>query len=553
MKIIVPLVFNPYEFGRASPATYYDEDGLLTTASEDVLRFGYDPTSLDFLGPIIENAATNYLLQSTDFNSGGGTVWTNDTAITPRPAEVNPTGSTGADELNVSFSTASTSQFMGSGDMPSGTAMFSVFVKGLTPNASGFYTVRLNINSSVTTTGVISFNPADYYALESWTGIQKLPNDWFRIWIYGPWDSVTGGSFGISHVNSGSAQRTLLWGAQTEIVSLLGSVVPTSFIFTDATSESRAADIFISQSPSLVESNVDENDAPVWSSLTTYNEGDEVMVLGEYHKTYFATRTTLDDFPPDNLISTETDSQGVPIPPPWVLQGSTNRWRMLDMTTGIERTTVATDSDNSIRVLIALDDVVDAVALFNITGTHVTIRQRDGEGNEIYLFEQDMLSDPDEPFWWGFFWGNRDNTGTIIRTDLPPELPSTLEIIIEGSEEPAQLGKLVIGDAISIGCARFGSSAGIIDFSIKERDEFGNTRVLPRRYIDRCDYDIIVDTEDTGRIKRLLTQVRATPVVFLGSESEKYEITAVFGFFRDFNIVLSGPKKSACTIQAESI
>ncbi len=67
MKLIKPLVFNPYEFSRASPAYRYDSAGFLDLAEIDQLRLGYNPTTLEFLGPIIEGQASNYALFSDGY------------------------------------------------------------------------------------------------------------------------------------------------------------------------------------------------------------------------------------------------------------------------------------------------------------------------------------------------------------------------------------------------------------------------------------------------------------------------------------------------------
>lgn len=51
-------------FSRASSATYFDASGTLQTASTNVPRFTYDPTTLQPLGLLIEESRTNYLLNS---------------------------------------------------------------------------------------------------------------------------------------------------------------------------------------------------------------------------------------------------------------------------------------------------------------------------------------------------------------------------------------------------------------------------------------------------------------------------------------------------------
>ncbi|CAB5555439.1 Uncharacterised protein [Pseudomonas putida] len=52
-------------------------------------------------------------------------------------------------------------------------------------------------------------------------------------------------------------------------------------------------------------------------------------------------------------------------------------------------------------------------------------------------------------------------------------------------------------------------------------------------------------------MRRLLAELRATPVVWIGEES--YEATILFGFYKDFQIVFSGPTVSDCSITVEGV
>lgn len=135
--------------------------------------------------------------------------------------------------------------------------------------------------------------------------------------------------------------------------------------------------------------------------------------------------------------------------------------------------------------------------------------------------------------------------------DLPAYGSANVVVTIDAGAEQAAAGHLVLGSQQQIGTALYGSSVGINDYSIKRTDDFGNTSVIRRSYSNRADFDIVLDTSDVSRVRRLLAEMRATPVVWIGEQS--YEATILFGYYRDFTLVFSGPIVSEGSISVEAI
>jgi len=537
MKIIKPIVFKNYGFSRATPATYYDSTGTLVTAGIDVLRLGYNPETLEFLGPIIEGEATNLISRSIDFTDA---LWSKSGffSISTNGAETNPDGTTGAQYTSGSddfgFMMYTLPEVL-----EEAVYSFSIYVKVQTPAvpenttalALQLYTAAGDpfVNSSV-------FNLFSETALEPQAEIQKLPNGWYRLSLYAQVAPEDIGTNFYARLLLLNEARFYVFGAQVEIINLSANPNPTSFIYTTSTTETRAADLQ-SSPPSLVLSNVDENDHPDWDDEETYSLGEQVIVRGDYHRVYEALGESTNSFPPDN-------------PEDWLDQGATNRWRMFDMEVGSEKQTVSNSTDNSVEVLVDLNQQVNSVVLLNMDGTTVQVTMRDADGEAVYNHLQSLML-PTDADWWSFFFGERRRTRTLVLTDLPPYRPSTIEMILEGGDEDAAIGKMIVGQGVDIGCARYGTSVGILDFSRKERDPFGNNFVLERRYIDRAEFDIQLLTNQVDAVKELLAEVRATPVVYVGNEN--YKSTVIFGFYRDFSIILAGPKRSDATMEVEGI
>lgn len=541
MQVIKPIIFNSFEFTRASVATYYGADGLIDSAAVDELRLGYDPSTLAFIGPVLEDEATNLIPHANQFTSwdfGGG-----DIGIEP---QINPEG--GANSQFMIAPSPGSSPFTlyeVIGPLIGGRYTFSIYAKKKTANPdTGKSTFTLSVTGAVSFSAKFNIDPSSPGVVSSfnaaYTNIKELPNGWFRCTVSGNL-VTTGTDYTVFIVGDNSLDEGLngegfhyIWGAQFE-----DGNTETSFIYTTGATATRAADIQVEDPPSLVESNVPEDDAPEWSSGSDYDVGDLVIVTGQYHRVYEAiVASTSGDpkFPPEN-------------PTIWLDLGATNRWRVFDMTVGAD---LQASNEGSIQYLMSLDQPVNSVCLFNCEGVSATVRMI-YDGEVIYEETISLISDISAATWWNYFFERRRFIKTVALTDLPLAIPSTIEVIIEGAEETdiVKLGKLVIGDAADLGFTEYGATAGITDYSTKEPDAFGNYYILERRFVDRADIKVVVDPGQESFVKDTLASVRATPAVFIGNMD--YEPLIIYGFYKDFSILFSTPASSYCNLQLEGI
>ena len=215
-------------FSRASTATYFDENGIIQTATTNEPRFNYDSETGEFLGLLVEDQRTNYTTDSTivngnsSFGNGG---------LQSLPAGVTtPDGSTQATLIN-----PGTLRLWFQGLVNSNLAGAPT---GLTTILS-FYAYSIN-ESLVITPNVFS---SPYKSIVNTT----TPGKWVRIYT----TSVTSGSnlqYRLANYNSSAysqdqfnaGERLYVWGMQVEI----GESYPSSYIPTSGSAVTREADIF---------------------------------------------------------------------------------------------------------------------------------------------------------------------------------------------------------------------------------------------------------------------------------------------------------------------
>lgn len=286
----------------------------------------------------------------------------------------------------------------------------------------------------------------------------------------------------------------------------------------------------------LVSSNVPETDFPAWVSTTSYPIDTKVILN---HHVYQALAAVPAGVTPGAEVVTEAT------PAKWQDLGSTNRWRMFD-----NKVESLTTNPGTIVVTIKPGAVVNSLALFNLQGKSVTVSVVDPIEGEVYRKEVSLV-DAGVTNWYDWFFEPVGIRTDVVVLDMPAYGSANVVVTIDAGAEVAAVGHLVIGAVKQIGTALYGSAVGITDYSRKTTDVFGNTVVVQRSFSNRAEFDVSLDTSEVTRVRRLLAELRSTPVVWIGEES--YEATILFGFYKDFQIVFSGPTVSDCSITVEGV
>ena len=286
----------------------------------------------------------------------------------------------------------------------------------------------------------------------------------------------------------------------------------------------------------LISSNVPETDYPAWVSTTTYPIDTKVILN---HHIYQALAAVPAGVTPGAEVVTAEN------PAKWLDLGSTNRWRMFD-----NKVESLTTNPGTIVVTIKPGAVVNSLALFNLQGKSVTVTMVDALEGEVYRKEVSLV-DAAVTNWYDWFFEPVGRRTDLVILDMPAYGSANVVLTIDAGPEVAAVGHLVVGAAKQIGTALYGSAVGINDYSRKSTDDFGNTVVIQRSFSNRAEFDVALDTSEVTRVRRLLAELRATPVVWIGEET--YEATILFGFYKDFQIVFSGPTVSDCSLTVEGV
>lgn len=294
---------------------------------------------------------------------------------------------------------------------------------------------------------------------------------------------------------------------------------------------------------------------PEWDEATTYERGDKVVVLTHNGEQVNSIFEYVSASPSSGTHPLEDES-----PPLWLNMGLINKYRAFDRIIGTQ-TTGEWPIDWSIYgegsgdgICYHLRPLVfsDTVSFFNINASQVNVVVK-LEGETIYNEKVLLIAPQQESNWFSYFYSPLDRESSKLLTNVPIHPQADLYIAAvedSGVGEPS-IGEIVVGRGREFGATRFGTSISSIDFSRKERDIFGNFQVIERGFADTIDIDVSLPNDEITAFNQTLKTLRATPTLWIGGEC--YPDTVVYGYLRDYEVVISGPSRSDVSVSIEGL
>lgn len=292
----------------------------------------------------------------------------------------------------------------------------------------------------------------------------------------------------------------------------------------------------------LTYSDLAETDAPLWTA-GTYTLNEQRIYDHRVYKV---------------IVSSTTDRPDLGVaadPPTWQDLGATNRYKMFDESISTQSYGGLSGTDFSWGFALEITPltVTNALAFFNMSDVlEIRVKVTDPGEGVIYNQTFDLLDNSEVDDWYSYFFEDIQQRTDLVVDNLPAYGSATIRVAFTGTPGTgAYVGEMVAGKIKDLGVTNFGTSVSIQDYSIKTTNEFGDIVVTQRAYSKRADYDVTLETAQVGYVQKLLAELRTVPTVFIGDEAR--EETVVYGFYKSFNIVLSTPSISDCSIEVEGL
>ena len=284
----------------------------------------------------------------------------------------------------------------------------------------------------------------------------------------------------------------------------------------------------------LTDSNILENEHPLWVSGTTYSIDDKVIYQHRIYNRVIAGGGALT---PDLDLTN------------WLDLGATNKYRMFDNIISSVSSRVG-----GIQFTLTPNQVVNGIALLNVNASTVRVVMNDPVEGVVYDKTKELRSSGEVTDYFSYFFAplvSLTDLNTAVFLDLPSKPTATITVYISSGVALVEVGEVVYGIQSVIGRTNYGTSIGIKSYSRKDIDEFGKVTVVKRKNSKYCEYDVDIDNTNLVFVQRLFQDIDSVPCVFIGNPD--MEELIVYGFYSDFKSTISFPTVSKCTLRVEGL
>lgn len=288
----------------------------------------------------------------------------------------------------------------------------------------------------------------------------------------------------------------------------------------------------------ILHSTAPDNTEQAWSKSKSYARGERVIFYTER-------------FGPSVYQSAGDDNkENAPdrSPDDWVRVGPTNRWAMFDGSAS-----TLSESKGGFECSFQVTEMFNSLAFFEIYGTKLIVTAKLKDSSELFFtHEQSLIDNSMVVDGYTYCFAPFDYIRDGVIKGVPPFYDVVLTLRIEG-ESRTGVGEVIVGNLADLGCTQYGATHGIRDYSRIHEDDFGNRYMQQGNWAKTNDLQVFVDKGKHRYVSRVLTELRAKPTVFIGSEIPQHEPLIVFGSIKDWRGVIEYPTRTLVNIEIQGL
>ena len=289
----------------------------------------------------------------------------------------------------------------------------------------------------------------------------------------------------------------------------------------------------------LISSTVPETEYALWNAATSYTVGQRVIRLTTHH-VYENLIAGVDAGLPESNITGNT--------PRWLDIGADNRWAMFDYKVGTV-SSIATP-----LTVVTNPGSISGIGLLGLVGSLATIQVKSQTGGTVVYSKSVNLDGTVITSFYDWFFEPFQQLTDLSLTDLPGQYSNPeVTLSITSKSGTVGCGTYSFGRVYNLGSTQYGATAGIISYSIKTFDAFGNVTIVKRANSKRNSLKIMTAASDFNKIYSLLSSLDSVPCIYSGTSYSGFQPLIVYGFWKDFSIDVSYPAVHLVNLEIEGM
>ena len=273
----------------------------------------------------------------------------------------------------------------------------------------------------------------------------------------------------------------------------------------------------------------------LWNAATGYISPNKVY-RAETHKIYESTSIT------STINATVPELSIYTTEPKWIEISSTNRFAMFDTLRNVK-----SYATNSMVFSIVLSQRIDSLVLLGLENVSNILVTTTYLGTTVTLVNKNNSYTSD---------GSTSYYSSYIALNLQPYYGLVVTITLTGTGI-IKCGNCILGTYENIGYTQKGVSVDTINFSVVDRDLYGNATLIQRRNIPKISASLIIDKTKINKVSKLREYLNAKPAVWSGLDESVsdsyYESLLVLGFYKNFTINIDNPIAITINLELEEI
>lgn len=279
----------------------------------------------------------------------------------------------------------------------------------------------------------------------------------------------------------------------------------------------------------------------VWNSTTNYAT-DDIVIRTSTHRKY--QRIT-----PGGIDATAPESA----PTKWQDIGPTNAWAMFDQNRNVATVSPA----GTMTVVIEPNKRIDSLGLIGVNADTVTVTMEAPVGTVVFGPTEYSMNTRNTTTWSTYFFGTFLYKETLLITSFPMYANSTVTIEFANDTDDIQCSGVILGSSVYLGAVQYDAVSDALNFSKIERDEFGNSELIPRRTVPKTQQSLWVDKSLVNSVRQVRKDLNAIPALWSGLDDQftdpYFESILIFGIYKQFEINIAQPSVATISLELEEL